>query len=114
MRKKTNLLHTAHLKNNCPICFGTEGLELTFTQEMTETNFFKKPASEIGNKIYCHTCKNDIYPVNWTDDIERVFDYNRKIAETKKHYLKVNPLFYIVTVAIFLLLATVVYLLIST
>ena len=112
MTIKTHTLHTSRLKNNCPTCFGTDGLEITFTQEEKETPFFKKPATDIEHTLFCHTCKNSIYPVNWTDDIERVFDYNKKIAETNKHYLKVKPLFYILIVAAIVLVAVVVYFLI--
>ncbi|HAV54004.1 MULTISPECIES: hypothetical protein [Aequorivita] len=114
METKTHILHTGRLKNNCPTCFGTDGLEFTFTQVEKENSFFKKPASEIESNLYCHTCKNDIYPVNWTEDIERVFDYNKKIAETNKQYLKVKPLFYILVIAAIVLIAAVVYLLIPT
>ena len=31
MSTKTNRLHTARLHNNCPTCFGTDGLEFTKT-----------------------------------------------------------------------------------
>lgn len=114
MKKRIHTLHTARLKNNCPTCFGAEGLEFTFTQQEKETPFFKKPAATIEHSLYCHTCKNDIFPVNWTEDIERVFDYNKKIAETKKQFLKVKPLFYILIVVAIILVAAAVYLLIPT
>ena len=112
MTPKTHTLHTAHLKNNCPTCFATDGLEITFTQNEKETPFFKKPATAIEHTLYCHTCKNSIYPINWTEDIERVFDYNKKIAETHKQYLKVKPLFYISVAAAIIVVAAVVYVLI--
>ncbi len=89
-------------------------MEFTFTQTEKETLFFKKPATEIDNRLHCHTCKNDIYPVSWTEDIERVFDYNKKIAETNKQYLKVKPLFYILVIVAIVLVAAIVYLLIPT
>ena len=114
MSSKIHSLHTARLKNNCPTCFGTDGMEFTFTQTGKETLFFKKPATKIDNRLYCHTCKNDIYPVSWTEDIERVFDYNKKIAETNKQYLKVKPLFYILVIVAIVLVAAIVYLLIPT
>ncbi len=114
MTNKTKTLHSARIKNNCPTCFGTDGLEFTFTQEEKETAFFKKPAINVDNTLYCHTCKNSIYPVNWTEDIERVFDYNKKIAETNKEYLKVKPLFYISIVVALVLVAAIVYFLIPT
>ncbi|MDN3722825.1 hypothetical protein QRD02_00400 [Aequorivita sp. SDUM287046] len=111
MKKKIHTLHTARLKNNCPTCFGTDGLEINFTQAEKETMFSTKPATDIEHTLYCHTCKNQIFPVNWTEDIERVFDYNKKIAETNKHYLKVKPLFYIVFIVAIVLVATTTYLL---
>ncbi len=114
MSSKTHTLHTAHLKNNCPTCFGKNGLQFTFTQEEKETPFFRKPAVLIDETLYCNTCNNIIYPVNWTEDIERVFDYNKKIAETNKQYLKVKPLFYISVVVAIVLVAAVVYVLIPS
>jgi uncharacterized Fe-S center protein len=109
MKTKTHVLHTAKLNNNCPECFNANGLELTFTQEEKENLLFRKPATKIDEKLYCHTCKNNIFPVNWTEDIERVFDYNKKIAETNKQYLKVRPLFYIAVVLAIIVVAIGVY-----
>ncbi|MRT16238.1 hypothetical protein F3C99_04630 [Vitellibacter sp. q18] len=114
MKSSTHQLHTARLKNNCPTCFGTDGLELTFFQSEKESAFFKKPDAEIESRLFCHTCEHTIYPVNWTEDIERVFDYNKKLAETNKMYLKVKPLFYIVIVLAIVMVAAVVYFLIPT
>lgn len=113
MTTKTHTLHTARSKNNCPTCFGTDGLEFTFTQSEKDTPLFKKPAKLIEEKLYCHTCKTDIYPVNWTEDIERVHEYNKKIAETNKHYLKVKPLFYILITVAIIIVATGIYFLIN-
>lgn len=110
MTRKTHKLHSARSKNNCPTCFGTEGLEFTFTQEEKENAFFIKPSPQIDEALYCHNCKNMIYPVNWTEDIERVYDYNKKIAETQRQYLKVKPLFYIVILTAIIVVAAVVYL----
>ncbi|MCG2418015.1 hypothetical protein K8089_03200 [Aequorivita sp. F47161] len=112
MSTKIHTIHTAHLKNNCPTCFGADGLEFTFTQKEKETPFYNKPASQLAETLYCHTCKNTIYPVNWTEDIERVFDYNKKIAETNKHYLKVKPLFYISVLVAIIIVAIAIYVLI--
>lgn len=113
MSKKTHSLHTARLHNNCPTCFGTDGLEFKFIQEEKETQFFHRPEKQIDEKLYCHKCKNQIHPVNWTEDIERVYDYNRKIAETNKQYLQVKPLFYILIVGAIILVAVGIYFLIA-
>jgi|SRR5690554_6072716 len=109
MSQKTNTLHTARLKNNCPTCFGTNGLELTFTQNEKENSLVHKPNSKIDEALFCHNCKNPMYPVNWTEDIERVYDYNRKIAETKRQYPKVKPLFYFLIFTAMVLVAAILY-----
>lgn len=111
MSQKTNILHTSRLHNNCPTCFGKDGLEFTFSQDERENSFFHKPSSNIDEKLFCHNCKNPIYPVNWTEDIERVYDYNKKLAETQRQYLKVKPLFYILIIAATVLVAIVFYIL---
>lgn len=109
MSNKSNTLHTARLKNNCPTCFRDDGLEFTFSQDEKENALMHQPSKEIAHSLYCHNCKNAIYPVNWTEDIERVFDYNKKIAETNRQYLKVKPLFYILILVAILLIAATVY-----
>lgn|SRR5690554_3664836 len=112
MSQKTNTLHTARLKNNCPTCFGTDGLEFTFAQDEKENALFQKPNSKIDEALYCHNCKNVIYPVNWTEDIELVYNYNKKLAETNRQYLKVKPLFYILIIAAIIVVAVATYALI--
>jgi uncharacterized protein YbaR (Trm112 family) len=113
MTHKTHNLHSARLKNNCPTCFGTDGLEFTFTQQEKENGLFFKPSAQIDESLYCHNCKSMIYPVNWTEDIERVYEYNKKIAETKREYLKVKPLFYILILLAIILVAAGIFLLFS-
>lgn len=107
--KTTHTLHTARLNNNCPTCFATDGLELTFSQEKTENRFYEKGEKEISSKIYCHTCNHDIFPVNWTDDIERVHAYNRKLAEPMSTAMKLKPLLYFIILIDALLLAALIY-----
>ncbi|CAH8284594.1 hypothetical protein EV196_101254 [Mariniflexile fucanivorans] len=72
------------LNNNCPICYNNDGLELTCSQKIVETNFYKKVTSEIKYDMACGNCKSTIYPVNWTDDIERVFEYHKKAFKLLK------------------------------
>lgn len=109
MGEKTNILHTARLKNNCPTCFQTDGLEFTFSQTEKENAFVHKPNPKIEESLYCHNCRNNIYPVNWTEDIERVYDYNKKLAETNKQYLTIKPLVYILIVLAIVIVAGLLY-----
>lgn len=107
--KTTHTLHTARLNNNCPTCFATDGLELTFSQDKKENKFYERAVKEINSKMYCHTCKNDIFPVNWTEDIERVFEYNRKLAEPMSTVIKLKPLLYILILTDALLIGAIIY-----
>lgn len=73
-----HILHTATLKNNCPECFANDGLEFTFSQKETTHKLYVKADKQIEEKLYCKACQTIIYPVNWDDDIERVYNYNKK------------------------------------
>lgn len=78
------------LNNNCPECYSKDGLRLAFKQKFIETKFYKSITKDIKNSIVCKTCNTTIYPVQWTDDIERVFEYHQKAFQPKKPstYLK--------------------------
>lgn len=83
-------LKTESLINNCPECFSTEGLQLTFKQKSNETRFYKALTNDIVIKLKCNVCDTEIFPVSWTDDIERVVDYKKRafIAKPKSFKLK--------------------------
>lgn len=66
------------LKNNCPECFNNNGLNLTFKQTYIENSFQKFVTNNINYEINCDTCKSTIYPERWDDDIERVFEYQKR------------------------------------
>ncbi|SHI40567.1 hypothetical protein [Algibacter luteus] len=78
------------LKNNCPECFSKDGLRLTFKQKIKDNKFYRSITSEISHEISCNKCNSIIYPVQWTDDIELVFEYQKKAFTPKKSstYLK--------------------------
>jgi hypothetical protein len=83
------------LNNNCPECYNTNGLQLTFKQKFKETKLFKSITSETTQEINCKTCHTKIYPISWTDDIERVFNYHQKAFVPKKPSLKLKKLAWI-------------------
>lgn len=109
MEKKSHIIHSAKVNNNCPECYSTEGLEFTFSQEEVDHKFYSKASKEIQEKLYCHNCHQDIYPVNWTADIERVYSYNKKLAEPKDTGLKLKPLAYILILIDALILGWLIY-----
>ncbi|TGV02885.1 hypothetical protein [Flavivirga rizhaonensis] len=90
MSEKLVTIKEVVLTNNCPECYSKEGLRLSFKQKIIDTKFYKSITSKISHEITCKTCKMIIYPVKWTDDIERVFEYHKKAFVPKKAstYLK--------------------------
>lgn len=78
------VLKEVRLNNNCPECFSKDGLKLTFKQKFIETKFSKSMTSEINQDIICEICNTTIYPVDWHEDLERVFEYHKKTLEPKK------------------------------
>lgn len=105
---------TVAFNNNCPECFSKEGLELTFKQEYVDTKFAKSITENITTEMECNVCNTQIFPVQWTEDIERVFNYQMKAFTPKKASKKLKPLFWIiVSVVLAIIITTTVLLLIN-
>ena len=113
MGEKLITVKEVSLNNNCPECFSKEGLELTFKQKFIETKFSKSITQDITTEMFCNVCSTAIYPVNWTEDIERVFDYQMKAFVPKKASKKYNSLFWIIIVLIAVVVISVLILLIT-
>lgn len=102
------------LKNNCPECYSNSGLHLTYKQQFIETNFYKSLTKETTHQITCKTCDTIIYPVSWTDDIERVFNYHQRAFVPKKASFKLKRHAWIlIGIGILMLVAGVVLLLLK-
>ncbi|MAP53651.1 hypothetical protein [Altibacter sp.] len=112
MKKTTHVLHTAKIANNCPECFATNGLEFTFSQEITETKWYHKADKTITESLFCHTCNTNVYPVRWNDDIERVYEYHQKLVVPHTTGTHLTSLAYIFLLVGIVLVAAVVYFLI--
>src|SRR5690606_33536257 len=78
MHEKFITVKEVALNNNCPECYGKGGLMLTFKQKVIENQFYKSITAEIKEAIHCNKCNNTIYPERWTDDIERIVEYQQK------------------------------------
>ena len=85
-------LKEARLSNNCPECYSNDGLEITFKQKLTENIFYKAITSETSRYIYCYNCNTTIFPIRWTDDIERVIEYQQRAAQPRPKSIKLKPL----------------------
>lgn len=90
------------LNNNCPECYGKEGLILTFKQKVIENKLYKSITPEIIQGIHCSTCNHIIYPERWTDDIERIVEYQQKSFSpmTASTYIKKKSWIIIASVSI--------------
>lgn len=85
-------LKEARLSNNCPECYSNDSLELTFKQKLSENIFYKAITADIKSQMQCHNCNTQIFPVRWTDDIERVVDYQKRAVQPKPKSFKLKPL----------------------
>ncbi len=112
MSEKFITIKEVALNNNCPECYSKDGLYLTFKQKFIETKFYKSITSEIKHDISCKTCDTNIYPVQWTEDIERVVAYQNKAFTPKKPstYLKTMLWGIIISVIIILIALLVIIL----
>ncbi|QLG45648.1 hypothetical protein [Costertonia aggregata] len=107
-KEKLIAIKEAELTNNCPECFNQE-LKLTFYQKHRYGKLFHRTTNEVTNQIVCRKCSSMIYPVKWTDDIERIFNYYQKMVQPEKSSLKFTSLFYILLLLLIALIAGGVY-----
>lgn len=110
--KKYITVKEVSLNNNCPECFSKEGLQLTFKQQFIETSFSKSVTDNLRSEMHCSVCDTPIYPERWTDDIERIYEYQFKAYTPKKKSKKYKKLFWILLSVIIIAVATAITLLI--
>jgi len=113
MQVAKHIIHKAQLTNNCPTCFANNGLEITFSQEEKETKYYTKADRTILETLYCHSCNNTIYPVNWTDDIERVYQYNKKLVNPQNSAIRLKTRTYFILLLLVAFVTTGVILLLN-
>jgi len=92
-KEKLEVIKEAALKSNCPECF-SQDLKLTFYQKHTYGKFIHRTTNEVSSKILCTKCNSIIYPSKWTDDIDRIFEYYKKMVTTEKNSVQYTGLFY--------------------
>jgi hypothetical protein len=95
MSDTEHVLHSAKLNNNCPECYGNNGLQISFVQQEIENRFYNKASKHITSTLYCYNCKTTIYPVNWTEDIERVCQYQKKQVVQRDTQIRLKSTSYI-------------------
>ena len=94
VKEKLVTIKQANLTNNCPECFNQD-LKLSFFQKHRFGKLSHRTTNEVTHQMVCNTCKSTIYPVKWTDDIERTFKYYQKMVVPEPSSLQFTSLFYI-------------------
>jgi len=107
-KEKRIVIKEADITNNCPECYNQE-LQLTFYQKHTFNAFFHRTTNEVTHEITCKKCKSKIYPVNWTPDIERVFEYFNKLVTPDRSKIRFTTLFFVLLIVLIAVLAAGVY-----
>ena len=108
VKEKRIVIKEAEITNNCPVCYNQE-LILTFYQKHTFNPFFQRTTAEVTYEIKCKKCHSIIYPVNWTPDIERVFDYYNKLVRPDRPAVRFTTLFFVILVLLLGLVTAVIY-----
>lgn len=107
-KEKMIVIQQAELTNNCPECFNQD-LTLTFLQRHTFGRLFHRTTSEVSHELRCNKCNSLIYPVKWTDDIERSFEYYRKMVKPNRASIRFTTLFYALLLLLISLVGAIIY-----
>lgn len=99
----------APLTNNCPECFNQD-LTLSFYQKHLHGALYHRVTPELKRELKCNTCHNVLYPVSWTEDIERSVDYYEKAIVPEKAVMRFRSLFYILVLLGVVLVGALTYL----
>ncbi len=108
-KEKLIVIQEAALTNNCPECFNQD-LTLTFFQKHKYGRLFHRTTGEVTHQMQCNKCDSIIYPVNWTDDIERSFEYYQKMVKPNRASIRFTTLFFVLLLLLISLMAAGVYL----
>lgn len=104
MEEKFVIVKKVSLNNNCPECFSTKGLVLSFKQKLKDTIFIKSISNKVIMELNCKNCNTVIYPARWTDDIDRVVEYQNKAYKLKPSNLKLKPFSWVLIVVLVIIL----------
>lgn len=105
-------LREVDLNNNCPECYSRDGLQLTFKQRFIENSFYTAISKETDHSLFCKVCETAIFPARWTDDIDRVFEYQLRVSSPKPTSFKLKPMSWVLmlVLAVLIIIATLSFL----
>ncbi len=98
-KEKLEVIKESDITNNCPECFNQD-MKITFYQKHNYSKLFHRITDKVTHQIKCNICDSLIYPVRWTEDIERIFEYNQKMVIPKKASLRLTTLFYVLLLSL--------------
>lgn len=107
-KEKLRLIKQADITNNCPECYNQE-LKLSFYQKHSYNPFYHRITNDVTHEIKCQKCGSIIYPVNWTPDIERVFEYYNKLVSPSRKAIRFTALTFVLVALLICLVAAAVY-----
>ncbi|MEN8789684.1 MAG: hypothetical protein ABF293_03315 [Flavobacteriaceae bacterium] len=108
-KEKLEVIKESVITNNCPECFNQD-MTLSFFQKHLYSKFYHRVTPVVEHQIRCNKCQSIIYPVKWTEDIERIFEYYRKTVEPEASKTRFTVFFYVLILLLIALIATGVYL----
>ncbi|MRX62884.1 hypothetical protein [Maribacter luteus] len=108
-KEKLVVIKEADITNNCPECFNQD-MKITFKQKHKYGKLYDRTTKEVSHTIKCNKCGSIIYPVNWTQDIERIFEYYQKMVVPEKPSIRFTSLFYILVILVLVLIGVAIYL----
>lgn len=100
MQDKFFTVKEVSLNNHCPECYSNDGLRLTFKQRFVENTFYRAISNDIKHSLICQTCDTEIFPVRWTDDLERVYEYQERALTPKSATFQLKKLTWVLLVAV--------------
>lgn len=103
-----DLLGSKQLNNRCPDCGKPEALELSFYQKRIESAFSTKVTGKVSGILYCHHTNTEISPVQWSDEIERIFNTEKQRLKLQPKRTKFNKWFYALITAFVVIAITIV------
>ncbi|MGY3792145.1 hypothetical protein [uncultured Aquimarina sp.] len=105
MKTEYIILKNAILNNNCPECYATKSLQLSFKQKKVLSKLYIKTEKDVIESMDCQKCDTTIYPGRWTDDIERVYEYHKKTISVASSGIRFTKLFYTILFLLILIVS---------
>ena len=102
MSYNRKVFQEATLSSNCPECYANNSLLLTVYQNEVDTPWFYKLTSKLSEEIECQKCGTAIYPVRYTEDLERVKAFYLKSMGTPETAFKLKALSFVVLALVIL------------